>query len=107
MLVTAPSAPEAELAARAGRIVDAALAAGANNVGSIDFFLADPSEAEDQALTLAVHNAESDAQTIALAAGVTLAGPSDTLRPARPIMLASCIGRRGALPCPDPRGMPV
>ena len=76
VLVTAPNAPEAELASRAGRIVDAALGAGANNVGSIDFFLFDPSEAEDEALTLAVHNAESDAQTIARAAGVSLAGPT-------------------------------
>ena len=75
VLVTAPNAPDAELAARAGRIVDTALGAGANSVGSIDFFLVDPSAAEDQALTLAVHNAGDDAETIARAAGVTLAGP--------------------------------
>jgi uncharacterized protein len=75
VLVTAKSIPEAELASRAGQIVDAALQAGANDVTGLDFFLADPSQAEDEALTLAVQNAASDAKTIAAAVGVTLAGP--------------------------------
>ncbi len=74
VLVTAEKIPEADLASRSAQIVDAALSAGANDVGGIDFFLADPSQAEAQALTLAVQNAASDAQTIAGAAGVTLAG---------------------------------
>lgn len=74
VLVTAKHAPEGELAARSAQVVDAALDAGATNVGSIDFFLADSSRAEDEALTLAVQNAESDAQTIAKAARVTLSG---------------------------------
>lgn len=75
VLCTATHAPEAELAARSARIVDTALTAGANSVGSIDFFLADSSEAEDDALTRAVKNAASDAEVMARAAGVTLAGP--------------------------------
>jgi uncharacterized protein YggE len=75
VLVTAEDVPDKELAARSARIVDTALAAGANNVGAIDFYLADPSEAEDKALTLAVQSAESDARTMAKAADVTLAGP--------------------------------
>ncbi len=74
VLVTARDIPPADLAARAAQIVDAALDAGANDVGGLDFFLADPSSSEDEALTLAVQNAESDAQTMARAAGVTLAG---------------------------------
>ena len=74
VLVTAKSIPEAELASRAGQIVDAALSAGANDVTGLDFFLADPSQAEDEALTLAVQSAASDAKTIAGAAGVTLGG---------------------------------
>jgi hypothetical protein len=75
VLVTTPKVPDAELAVRASRIVDTALGAGANNVGSIDFFLEDPSDAENEALTLAVHHAGEDAETMAQAAGVTLSGP--------------------------------
>jgi len=74
VLVTAQNIPQADLAARAARIVDVALQSGANDVGGLDFFLADPSQAEDEALTLAVQSAASDAQTIAKAAGVSLAG---------------------------------
>jgi uncharacterized protein len=75
ILVTARHAPDAELAARSARLVDTALNAGANAVGSIEFFLADSSHAEDEALTLAVANAESDAQVMAQAAHVTIGGP--------------------------------
>jgi len=74
VLVTSKHAPEAELAARAVRLVDTALAAGADNVGGIDFFLDDPSQAEQEAITLAVQNAQRDAQTMASAANVTLLG---------------------------------
>jgi uncharacterized protein YggE len=74
--VTARSIPDEDLAARAARIVDAGLSAGANNVTGIDFFLADSSHAEDEALTLAVQHAESDAQTMAKAAHVIIIGPT-------------------------------
>jgi uncharacterized protein YggE len=75
VLVTSTHAPQDELAARSAHIVDAALAAGANSVGAVEFFLADATQAEDQALTLAVQNAESDAHTMARAANVTIVGP--------------------------------
>jgi uncharacterized protein YggE len=75
ILVTAERAPAGELSAASARIVDAALNAGANNVGSVEFYLADSSTAEQQALTLAVQSAASDAQTMARAAGVTLGSP--------------------------------
>jgi uncharacterized protein len=75
ILVTALNVPDEDLAKRAAQIVDAAIHAGANRLGGVDFYLADPSQAEDQALTLAVQNAERDAQTMARAAGVTLTGP--------------------------------
>jgi hypothetical protein len=65
-------APVDELGDRGSRILDAALGAGANSVSGIDFFLADPAPAEDEALGAAVHDAQRDAQTIAAAAGVTL-----------------------------------
>jgi uncharacterized protein YggE len=74
VLVTAKNAPPGQLGPRSAQIIDAALDAGANEVGGVDFFLADPSQAEDEALTLAVQSAETDAQTIAKAANVTLTG---------------------------------
>jgi uncharacterized protein len=73
--VTLQNVAEAELAADAAEIVDAALHAGANRLGGVEFFRADPSAAEDKALTLAVQNAKQDAETMARAAGVTLTGP--------------------------------
>jgi uncharacterized protein len=74
VLVTDKGVAQDKLGARATAIVDAALGAGANALGGVDFFLADPSQAEDQALTLAVQNAGNDAETMAKAAGVTLLG---------------------------------
>jgi hypothetical protein len=70
--VTSQNASIDELPARAARIVDTAMNAGANNVGSIEFYLADPSTAEDEALARAVENARHDAEVMARAAGVTL-----------------------------------
>jgi uncharacterized protein len=75
VVVTVERAPAGQLSATSARLVDVALDAGANNVGSVEFYLADPSGPEQQALTLAVQNAAADAQTMARAAGVTLAGP--------------------------------
>jgi uncharacterized protein YggE len=94
--VTARSIPEADLADRAARVVDAALSAGANSVGGVDFFLADSSHAEDEALTLAVQHAESDAQTMAQAAHVTIVGPtwieeSFTSSPPRSLAMAAAL----------------
>jgi uncharacterized protein YggE len=74
VLVTLKSVAPDKLAAVAARVVDAALGGGADTLGGVDFFLADPSEAEDLALTRAVHNAGSDAEVIAKAAGVKLTG---------------------------------
>jgi uncharacterized protein YggE len=54
------------------RVLDAALAAGANRVDSITFDLKDPAPARAQALKAVVADAQSDAQAIASAAGVGL-----------------------------------
>jgi hypothetical protein len=62
----------AVLGEKASRIVDAALDAGGNLVGGIDFFLEDPSRARADALTAAMEDAKRDAMTLAEAAGVTL-----------------------------------
>ena len=56
----------------AGAVVDAAVAAGANRLNSIDFFAADTSEAQKQALALAVERAREKAELLAGAAGLTL-----------------------------------
>lgn len=56
-----------------GKIVDTAVSSGANNVNSIQFTLAHPEFHENQALSLAVHNARLKALTIAATLGVKLA----------------------------------
>lgn len=55
-----------------GRIVDAAIAAGANVVRGMTFILADPAAADAQARTLAVQSAAAKARQLAEAAGVRL-----------------------------------
>ena len=55
-----------------GAYIDAAFAAGANSFDSINFTVADDSAARRQALELAVQDARSKAETIALASGKAL-----------------------------------
>jgi len=55
-----------------GRIMDAAVAAGANTMRGLTFTVADPQAVEAQARTLAVQNAKEKAGKLAEAAGVTL-----------------------------------
>jgi uncharacterized protein YggE len=75
VLVTSKRAPREDLADRSAKIVDAALTAGANLVGGLNFFLADPTGPEGDALAQAVQNARRDAEIMARAAHVTLTGP--------------------------------
>jgi uncharacterized protein len=56
----------------AGKIIDAANQAGANNINAISFVLHDPRTYWNEALTLAVENAINDAQIIAKAANLKL-----------------------------------
>ncbi len=56
------------------KILDTALAAGANVVGGIDFFLSKPREAHRLALAAAVRDAEQNAKVMAGAARVKLHG---------------------------------
>jgi uncharacterized protein YggE len=53
-------------------VLDAATAAGANQVQGPDFFLQHPEEAEDEARRLAMASARRRAETLAAAAGATL-----------------------------------
>lgn len=53
-----------------GSILDTVVAAGANTIYGINFFVADPSEAASQARALAVQDARTKAEELAAAAGV-------------------------------------
>ncbi len=57
-----------------GDLLDAAVRAGANNINSIQFDLADKTQALSQARSEAVKTAKSQANELAAAAGVTLGG---------------------------------
>lgn len=63
-----------ELRALGSRILDTALAAGANVVGGVDFFLNEPREAHRLALAAAVRDAQENAKVVADTANVTLSG---------------------------------
>lgn len=58
--------------AKAGAILDAAVEAGANASGAIQFALADDTELQDRALELAVADARRKAETVAAALGVAI-----------------------------------
>lgn len=58
--------------ATAGTLIDAALGAGATSLDGLDFTVADPSAAEEEARKAAMADAKRRATTIAQAAGVTL-----------------------------------
>ena len=57
---------------QAGPVIDAALAAGANQINSLSFGIASPDSARRVALTAAVAKARADAEVIARAAGGSL-----------------------------------
>jgi uncharacterized protein YggE len=60
--------------ARAGAVLDAAIAAGANQAGSVQFGRLDDREARQQALDQAVRAARAKAETIAGAGGLRVLG---------------------------------
>lgn len=65
---------------RAGEVIDVAVGNGADRVSGVAFTLSDEKRAElrQEALTLAVENARTDAETMAAAAGVSV-GPVQSL----------------------------
>lgn len=67
---------ETDMTDMAGKIVDTAIANGANNVNYISFKLSDEKSQmlRSEALTKAVAQARSDADSVALALGVSIAG---------------------------------
>lgn len=66
--------PAERLRAEGARILEAALAAGANSVGGLEFFLKDSARARRMALAAAVREAEANAGVIAGAAKIKLVG---------------------------------
>jgi uncharacterized protein len=78
-----------------GRVIDAALAKGANEISSLQFYSSKADSARHAALAAAVANARADAETLARAAGGTL-GPlvelSTSEYPVRP-MQEMALGR--------------
>jgi uncharacterized protein YggE len=75
-----------------GSIIDAALAKGANNINSLDFYSSNESDARRSALASAIASARGDAQAMAQAAGGTLgdlieasSSPAYTPRPPTPL----------------------
>jgi uncharacterized protein len=60
--------------AKVGTVLDASVAAGANNSWGVDFGLKDASGQQAQALTLAVANARKRADAMAAALGVSVTG---------------------------------
>ena len=61
--------------ASVGRVVDAAVGAGANRIGGISFFASDTQDARDEALRRAVEEATRQARIMAGALGRTLGAP--------------------------------
>lgn len=57
---------------KAGKVIDVAMQAGANELNGVEFMSSDQTEARDRALTLAVQDGTRKAKTIAAAAGVQL-----------------------------------
>jgi uncharacterized protein YggE len=81
------------------RILDTAMTAGANNIGSLQFGLANPDSAERDALADAVRNARSRAEAMARAAGGHLGALEDlTSEPEayRPLMEGVAMRAMGA-----------
>jgi len=75
---------------KVSEVIDAVIAAGANDMGGIDFAVADPAKLMDQARTGAIADARRKAELYAKAASVGLGrvmGISEETAPPEPVML--------------------
>jgi hypothetical protein len=80
-----------------GPLIDAAIAAGANRVNSLDFSLRDDTSARNDAITKAAKDAQAQAQALAAALGLKL-GPivnatTESNFGPRPMVLENAVGR--------------
>ena len=91
---------------QAGRVIDAALAKGANTIHGLSFYLADPAPVRRAAIVDAVARARADAEALARAAGGSLGALielSTSPMPSGPIMyrtMAEASARGGGGPTP-------
>jgi uncharacterized protein YggE len=87
-----------------GRVIDAALGAGATNLGSLSLFASNPDPARREALQKAVTKARADAEAAAAAGGGALGAlielTIDPFSEPRPVMLQSM--GRAAMAAPTP-----
>ena len=94
---------EVESIANVGKVIDAALGAGANEVSSLSFSSSTEADARRRAIALAVQQARADAEALATAAGGTL-GPLVNLStgPTTSPIYAMARMSTGATPAPTP-----
>ena len=95
---------EVERIADVGKVIDAALAAGANEVSSLSFYSSTEADARRRAIALAVQQARADAEALATAAGGKLGplvelstGPSNS-----PIYAVTGMSMAARAPAPTP-----
>src|SRR5260221_6646094 len=100
---------EARRLDQVGTIIDASLAAGANVINGLSFYMASLDEARRQAISAAVSNARADAEAMATAAGGTLGqllevSTGGALVPPRAVfdLAGRCAAFGAASPTPDP-----
>jgi uncharacterized protein YggE len=94
---------------RVGRVIDAAIGAGANRVANLSFELRDFETARNQALERAVTAARREAEAVAAAAGQRLGEPlnitTSTMYPEpRPMMMDAIMARQAAVETPIEAG---
>ena len=87
---------------RVGDVLDGAIAAGANDVGSIQFLHADPSKTLDAARTAALADARRKAELYAHAAGLTLGAVSWVVEEQASVPQPRFLGARTAASAPVP-----
>lgn len=83
-----------------GQVLDASVGAGANVAQGIRFGIDDPSALQQQAITQAVKNARARADTIAAAAGVTIAGVQAVTLDQTPPVMPKALALSAAAPAP-------
>lgn len=93
--------------ARSGAVIDAAVAAGANQVSGISFSLANPTAATNQAREAAMADARARAQALASAAGVTLGAPISISEVGAPTPTPIPFDRSLAVPSSSGQATPV
>ena len=99
---------------RAGEVIDVAVGNGADRVNGVAFTLSDERRAElrQEALTLAVENARTDAETMAAAAGVSVGAvqslsTSDSVGPVYPVEFARAEDTSGGQTVVEPGDVSV